>query len=67
MNRIYKNLIKSFLFGILIIWGVLFVFLEIMRFGGEYAGIAIIGLAIISTIIYCTYTIIDTIKEYCSK
>lgn len=67
MKKIYKNLIKSFLWGILIIWGFFFVSLEKMRVSGEYAGVAIIGLAIISTIIYCTYTIIDTIKEYYEK
>ena len=67
MNKIYKNLIKSFLFGIVIIWGFLFMFIELFRFNGKDAILAIIGLSIISTIIYCTYTIIDTIKEYCGK
>lgn len=67
MNKIYKNLIKAFLFGIVIIWGFLFMFIEVFRFNGEDAVLAIIGLSIISTIIYCTYTIIDTIKEYCRK
>lgn len=67
MNKIYKNLIKSFLLGIIIIWGFLFVFIELFRFNGKDVALVIIGLSIISTIIYCTYTIIDTIKEYCGK
>ena len=67
MNKIYKNLIKSFLFGIVIIWGFLFMFIELFRFNGKDVALVIIGLSIISTIIYCTYTIIDTIKEYCGK
>ena len=67
MNKIYKNLIKSFLFGIVIIWGFLFIFIELFKVYGKDATLAIIGLSIISTIIYCTYTIIDTIKEYCGK
>lgn len=67
MHKIYKNIIKSFLFGAAIIWGFLFVFIELFRFNGKDAVLAIIGLSIISTIIYCTYTIIDTIKECCGK
>lgn len=67
MIKFYKNLIKSFLFGILIVSGFVYVSLEIINIEGEYAGIAIIGLAIISTILYCTYKIIDTIKEYYEK
>ena len=50
MNKIYKNLIKSFLFGIVIIWGFLFMFIELFRFYGKDAVLAIIGLSIISTI-----------------
>lgn len=42
-------------------------FIELFRFNGKDAILAIIGLSIISTINYCTYTIIDTIKEYCGK
>lgn len=42
-------------------------FIEVFRFNGKDAILATIGLSIISTIIYCTYTIIDTIKEYCGK
>lgn len=67
MNKIYKNLIKSFLLGIVILYGFIFVFYEIFRFNGDDASIAVIGLAIISTIIYSTYIIIDSIKEYCGK
>lgn len=67
MNKIYKNLIKSFLFGIVINFGFLFVFFNIMRFNGHDGAMITIGISIISTIIYCTYTIIDTIKEYCGK
>lgn len=67
MNKIYKNLIKSFLLGIVIIWGLLFMFIELFRFNGKDSIFLIIGISIVSTIIYCTYTIIDTIKEYCEK
>lgn len=63
MNKIYKNLIKSFLLGIVIIWGLLFMFIELFRFNGKDAIFLIIGISIVSTIIYCTYTI----KEYCEK
>lgn len=65
MNKIYKNLIKSFLLGILIFFGSFFAMGFV--FNGEGAGIAIVGISTISTIIYCTYIIIDTIKEHCSK
>lgn len=65
--KFYKNLIKSFLFGILIVSGFIYVSLEIMNISGEYAGVTIIGLAIISTMLYCTYKIIDIIKEYYEK
>lgn len=67
MNKTYKNIIKSILLGILIIWGFLFVFIEIFGFNGDDAGLAVIGLAIVSTTIYCTYTLIDTIKDYYRK
>lgn len=67
MNKTYKNIIKSFLLGILIIWGFLLVFIELFRLNGDDAALAVIGLSIICTVLYCTYTIIDTIKEYCGK
>lgn len=67
MNKICKNLIKSFLLGIVILYGFLFVFFEIFGFNGDEAPITVIGLAIVSTIIYCTYMIIESIKEYCGK
>ena len=67
MMKFYKNLIKSVLFGILIVSGFIYVSLGIINIEGEYAGVVIMGLAIISTMLYCTYKIIDTIKEYCSK
>lgn len=65
MNKIYKNLIKSFLFGMLIFFG--FGYTLGIIFNGDFAGVAIVGISIISTIVFCTYTIIDTIKEYCDK
>ena len=67
MMKFYKNLIKSVLFGILIVSGFIYVSLEIINIEGEYAGVVIMGLAIISTMLYCTYKIIDTIKEYYEK
>ena len=66
MNRTYKNIIKSFLLGLVIIWGFLWVFIDLVKLTGELAGCAV-GLSIICTVLYCTYTIIDTIKEYCGK
>lgn len=65
--KFYKNIIKSFLFAILIVSGFIYVSLEIINIDGEYAGVTMIGVAIISTIFYCTYKIIDTIKEYYEK
>lgn len=65
MNKIYKNLIKSFLFGMLIFFG--FGYTLGIIFNGDFAGVAIVGISIISTIVFCTYMIIDTIKEYCDK
>lgn len=61
MNKIYKNLIKSLLFGILVFFGFGYILGAI--FNGDAAGIAILGISIISTIVFCTYTIIDTIKN----
>ena len=65
MENFYKNLVKSILYGVIIIVASLYLFSII--FNGEDAGIFIIGIAITSTIIFCTYTIIDTIKEHCRK
>lgn len=65
MNKTYKNLIKSLLFGILVFFGFLYTLGFI--FNGDDAGIAVVGISIISTVVFCTYTIIDTIKKYCDK
>lgn len=65
MENFYKNLVKSILYGLIIIVASSYLFSII--FNGEDAEIFIIGIAITSTIIFCTYTIIDTIKEYCRK
>lgn len=62
MNKTYKNLIKSLLFGILVFFGFGYTLGAI--FNGDDAGIAILGISIISTVVYCTYTIIDTIKNH---
>ena len=62
MNKTYKNLIKSLLFGILVFFG--FVYLLGAIFNGDDAGIGILGISIISTVVFCTYTIIDTIKNH---
>ncbi|MDU7069594.1 MAG: hypothetical protein E6343_16715 [Clostridium perfringens] len=43
------------------------VFIELFRLNGDDVALAVIGLSIICTVLYCTYTIIDTIKEYCGK
>lgn len=62
MGRIEKNIIKSFLYGIV----VFFVFAGIFGsiFNGDLGGLAIVGISVISTMVFCTYTIVDTIKEY---
>ena len=65
MKKAYKNFIKSLLFGILIVYGFFLVIGFIFR--GNNVGVEIVAIPIISTIIYCTYTIIDTIKEYYEK
>lgn len=62
MNKTYKNLIKSLLFGILVFFG--FEYLLGAIFNGDASGMAILGISIISTVVFCTYTIIDTIKNH---
>ena len=42
MNKTYKNIIKSFLLGIVIIWGFLWVFLDLVQVTGELAGCAVV-------------------------
>lgn len=59
------NIIKSLLLGILVFFAFFFVLANI--FNGSSAEMAILGISIISTIIFCTYTIMDTIKKYCGK
>lgn len=65
MNKIYKYLLKSFLWGMLVFFGFFYTLGTI--FNGNFAGETIIGISIISTIVFCTYTIVDAIKEYCGK
>lgn len=62
MGRIEKNIIKSFLYGIV----VFFVFAGILGsiFNGDFGELAVVGISVISTMVFCTYTIVDTIKEY---
>lgn len=65
MNKILINLIKSLLLGILVSIGFFCTLGSILK--GKDAGIIILGISTISTIIFCTYTIIDEIKKYCDK
>lgn len=62
MKRTHKNLIKSFLYGIGILWGFFYVFFVLIGFNGDFAELFVTGLAIICTLLYCTYTIVDAIK-----
>lgn len=65
MNKLYSNLIKSFLLAILIFFGIGYPLGLILN--GDFAGMTIVAISILSTIVFCTYTIIDTIKKYCDK
>lgn len=65
MNKILINLIKSLLLGILVLFGFFCALASILN--GKDAGIVIVGISTITTIIFCTYTIIDAIKKYCDK
>lgn len=56
---------KSIVLAIVIMFAFLFVLGNILN--GKDAGIMIIGLSVMSTIIFCTYTIIDTIKKNFNK
>ena len=61
MKYILKDIMKSILFALLIVFVFLFIF---ARSGVTEFGIfVILTIAIISTIIFCTYSIIDAIKE----
>ena len=61
MMYIFKKIIKSILFAILIV----FVFLFILAKSGvtDFGVLVVLSIAIISTIIFCTYTIIETIGK----
>lgn len=61
MMYIFKKIIKSILFAILIV----FVFLFILAKSGvtDFGILVVLSIAIISTIIFCTYTIIETIEK----
>lgn len=65
MSKIIKNLIKSLIFGVLIFFG--FFYTLGFIFNPAFGAIITIGISIIVTILFCTYTIIDTIKEYSGK
>lgn len=65
MNKIFKNIIKSLLFGILTFFGFFYTLGYI--FNGSFGVIISTGISIIIIILFCTFTIIDTIKEYCGK
>lgn len=61
MKYIFKKIIKSILFAILIV----FVFLFILAKSRitDFGVLVVLSIAIISTIIFCTYTIIETIEK----
>ncbi len=61
MNNFYKNIIKSILLGGLVTF--LFLFPLSWTDNANDGILLFLGIAIISTMIFCTYTIIDVIKE----
>lgn len=61
MAKFFKNIIKSVLLGILVIF--LFLFPLAWSQNGELLQVIIIGVAIISTIIFCTFYLIDIINN----
>ncbi|MDV4150564.1 hypothetical protein R0131_06920 [Clostridium sp. AL.422] len=65
MSKILMNLIKSIIFGILIYLGFFYTLGTI--FSAAFGAVMTTGISIIVTMLFCTYTIIDTIKEYSGK
>lgn len=60
MKNIYIRILVSFFLGFLVSWGFLWVFSFIFN-SGDVVGI-ITGISVISTVIFCTFTIIEEIK-----
>lgn len=63
--ELFKMIFKSIGLTIVIIFAFLFVLGSILN--GKDAGIMIIGWATISTVIFCTYTVIDKIDKNFNK
>ncbi|ELU5587143.1 hypothetical protein [Clostridium perfringens] len=61
----FKMIFKSIGLAIVIIFAFLFVLGSILN--GKDAGIMVVGLATISTIIFCTYTVIYKIDKNFNK
>ena len=65
MNKFFKNIPKSLLLGILTFFGFFYTLGYIVN--GSFGVIISTGIFIIIVMLFCTFTIIDTIKEYCMK
>lgn len=63
--ELFKMIFKSIGLAIVIIFAFLFVLGSILN--GKDAAIMVVGLATISTIIFCTYTVIDKIDKNLNK
>ena len=63
--ELFKMIFKSIGLAIVIIFAFLFVLGSILN--GKDAAIMVVGLATISTIIFCTYTVIDKIDKNFNK
>ncbi|MDY4251705.1 hypothetical protein [Clostridium sp.] len=61
MMYIFKKIIKSILFAILIVFVFLFILAKYRI--TDFGILVVLSIAIISTIIFCTYTIIETIEK----
>ncbi len=65
MKNIYIRILVSFILGFLVAWGFLWVFSFIFN-TGDVVGITM-GIAVISTIIFCTFTILEEMKKFNTK
>lgn len=65
MKNIYIRILVWFILGFLVSWGFLWIFSFIFN-SGDVVGI-IMRIAVISTIIFCTFTILEEIKKFNTK
>ena len=65
MKNIYIRILVSFIIVFLVAWRFLWIFSFIFN-GGDVVGITM-GIAVISKIIFCTFTVLEEIKKLNTK